>query len=341
MSNGGVDPRRLPFFHHASAFGVSGEIHRPFRQIIPVQANAVLPATGGHNSHRVDKYHANGISFDSAQVEVGGSFDEQHNAHATYAYSVVENLNIMDVVRADRIVCRLSLYFDAQSPDQLATSSPGPRKTGNKKRKRGASTAASGNSTTTSMPVQQPSFFLSGSHFENLKINGQPVDVQLGAAFDTKYDTYNKVRKEYHSDKKSLCLFGEDIPATDQLKTNGFLEHNAELLGNVAAHFTRWTQRSPSGQNPESNHHTFWCSAVDSVGLKKCVDGLKGSTAGCGLEAFGGIIAVPRFGIIFLGELIIRNHHRHFHMIRVEMGSPTGGNITSGGGTGGSMPPGG
>ena len=77
MSNGGSPDLRSPFFHHASAFGVSGEITRPIQQIIPTQAATTLSMTGGHGSNRVGKYELHGfVSFDSAYVEVGGSLDD-------------------------------------------------------------------------------------------------------------------------------------------------------------------------------------------------------------------------------------------------------------------------
>src|SRR5215469_18977337 len=98
-------------FYHASAFGVAGEIERPSRHTIPTQAATVLAPSGGRGYQRVDDFHFDGIiSFKSAMSEVGGSFDECHNRHTSYATAVIDGLNILDIVTADRIVSRLAIY---------------------------------------------------------------------------------------------------------------------------------------------------------------------------------------------------------------------------------------
>src|SRR5262245_57574622 len=94
-------------FYHASAFGLAGELLRPHRHSIPTQAATVLATGGGRGSQRVENFRFDGmISFDAAYVEVGGSYDPCHNRHTTYAHSVIEGLNIADMVKADRVVAR-------------------------------------------------------------------------------------------------------------------------------------------------------------------------------------------------------------------------------------------
>src|SRR5205085_3339962 len=288
----------------------SGEITRPIQQIIPTQAATTLSMTGGHGSNRVGKYELHGfVSFDSAYVEVGGSLDDVSKDHATYAYSTIENLNIMDVIKADKVVSRLTAYTRSHEVPMngeqaaLADQSDG-----------------------------QPRFSLIGSHFENLRINGQPFNVELATEFiDGKYATYDSVAKGYKpgSNKNPAWLFGAGIDT--QLAPTGMAEklgHNYNLINNVSRQFKAWDIPDPNAVRRK----TFWC----------CAAKFQPPAADTQLVNFGGVISVPRFGIIFLCELVVRDNHRHFHMIRVQMGSPAGATITGGGtgGGGGSMPPG-
>lgn len=273
------------YFHHATAFGAAGQINRPLQQTIPTQASVALAPTGGHGTQRVEKYSVPGIlSFDAAYVEVGGSFDSSNNTYATYASSVVENLNIWDVIKVDRLVSRLTVYYALSSQTK---------------------------------PIE-PSFSLSGSHFENLRIAGTLVNIQL--ALDSvsgadKYSGFEKIADNW--------LFGTTVP--DGLDST---DHNYKVVNDIATRLKKW-------KTSEHADKHFWGSAVDHLALQSA---LKGS----GLTNSGGMICVPRFGVVFLAELRVHRSHRHFNMIRVHMCSPGDGFITGGGttGGGGSMPPG-
>src|SRR5215467_9540483 len=101
----------LQYFYNASAYGLAGEIERPTRCSIPMQAATTLAGSGGRGYQRVERFTAPPfVSFDAAYTEVGGSFDECHNQHTTFAYSVIEGLNIAGMITADRIVARMAIY---------------------------------------------------------------------------------------------------------------------------------------------------------------------------------------------------------------------------------------
>jgi len=181
MANQGPLSRSL-HFHHASAFGVAGQIDRPEKQTIPTQAAIALAPTGGKGSHRVENYRVPGVlSFSAAYVEVGGSLDERNDAHTTYASSVIENLNICDVVTADRVVSRLTIYLPAK-----------PEGTGNKSEKPAKSKRKSKSDSRIEEFNPEPSFSISGSHFKNLRVAGHQIDIKLAAGTFQKYDTYSK-----------------------------------------------------------------------------------------------------------------------------------------------------
>src|SRR5258708_13600886 len=86
-------------------------MERPARQTIPAQAASVLAGHGGRGASSVEKFDFPPFFYcDNAYTEVGGSYDEDHNKHTTYATSVIEGLNVADVLTADRVVCRLVIY---------------------------------------------------------------------------------------------------------------------------------------------------------------------------------------------------------------------------------------
>jgi len=152
------------YFYHASAYGLAGEIERPTRQSVPAQAACTLASGGGRGTQRSGKFCVSPfICFDSAYTEVGGSFDECHKKHTTYAYSVVEGLNIADVVTADRVVSRMVVY----SPEV------------------GDETG-------------EHSYDITGSHFVNLRVAGHLIDITLSTHRFHAHDTYTRFENAYH-----------------------------------------------------------------------------------------------------------------------------------------------
>ena len=100
---------RRTHFYHADASAVGGRIDRPFQQILPVQAPLSLPAVGGFATARVGDFRFDGIlSFQAAQTQVSGSFDERNGNWTTLVSASIEGLNILNVITADRVVAQIS-----------------------------------------------------------------------------------------------------------------------------------------------------------------------------------------------------------------------------------------
>lgn len=105
------------FQYHANAYAFSGRFTRPFEQQIDVQAPSSLCVTGGHGCSRVENFQfRNFISFKVGYTHVSGGFlsgdgsdnpDTNYDTNNTLVTSVLEGLNMMDVLTADRVVCRL------------------------------------------------------------------------------------------------------------------------------------------------------------------------------------------------------------------------------------------
>jgi hypothetical protein len=150
------------FLYNAHGHALSGHIQRPFDQLIEVQAGASLPTIGGHGRSRVDNYQLHQfLSFKSGYSHVSGSQNKNDGSYTTLVTSTVEGLNILDVVTADRVVARLSSHHTLQD--------------------------------------DEPSIITLGSKFDNLRIAGCPVEVELDHEFFLRVDTFEAVRKELAS----------------------------------------------------------------------------------------------------------------------------------------------
>ena len=276
------------YFYQASAYGLAAEIDRPARQSIPAQAAVVLSGAGGSgSSQRVTNFNVPPfISFDAAHSEVGGSFDDCHNVHATYAQATIEGLNIFDMVTADRVVARLVIYSPADGDD-----------------------------------AGENSFSITGSHFENLRVAGHLIDVRLATDKLHQFDTYSRFEKAYHGrGATDLMPWGnQNDKRLGELEKMEEQYHSLKGIGRRAKAWTKPARRTGGG--------TYWCSAAGHLNLH---DQVKDSE----LQGFGGILLIPKFGVLHLAELIIQPNYRHLTMFHVEMCSTCGGS-SSGGGAGG------
>jgi hypothetical protein len=161
----------------ASAYGAAGIVTTPFREIIPTQASSTLADFGGYGSARSESFrHRNIVQFDVAHSEVTGSrthLDAPVPTYSTLSRAVVEGLNVMNMITADRVVANLvSTYRDAEG--------------------------------------NQPEVKLIGSRFENLKIAGVPVKVHLCLDVLDRHHDHKSLSAAYAADQKVRDLFGDD-----------------------------------------------------------------------------------------------------------------------------------
>lgn len=245
-----MEPTNQIFLYNAHGHGLSGEIRRPLKHLIDAQASVSLPTIGGHGSSRVDNFRFNEmVSFSAAYAHVSGSWDDEHQSYTTLATSVVEGLNILDVVTADRVVARLSSHH---RPDEV-----------------------------------EPHIILLGSKFENLRIAGCPVNVELNNELFQRLDTFAAVRNEYESSADFRKM------AEDPLLTG----------------------------RPQSSlaiHGAVLCTFVKKM-----------STTCPGVDLQGHAFVVPKFGKVYVAEVIAEHRKRTLRMLRLELGSPVSGTMTA------------
>ena len=133
------------FYYDADASSLGGFIEEPFEESIPSASSLSLPAVGGYVTNRTEILNFKGIiSCRSAHTRVSGRSLAEEGPWSTQVSSVIEGLNILEIVTAERIVAQISVEH--------------PR---------------DGNAV-------QISF--AGTHFEKLRIGGQEVCPRLNSS---------------------------------------------------------------------------------------------------------------------------------------------------------------
>jgi hypothetical protein len=156
---------RIPFHFHAEGHAFSGEFRHPAWCPIPAQASASLPTIGGQASANVENFRFQDfVSFKSAHTHISGK-RRRDETFATHATTTIHGLNILGVVTADLIVCRL-------------TSIHSPRE-------------------------REGHIIAEDSRFEGLRIKGEDVKVILRHDLLVKCKTFEDLTKGIASDPKS------------------------------------------------------------------------------------------------------------------------------------------
>ena len=130
-------------YYNAEATVLSGHFELPLVRQIQPQAHAILPVEGGYLSQRTGEYRVESVlSFRSAYTQVAGNLSTKPGqGWTTLNTTVIEGLNVLDIVTADRIV------------GQTITEHP--------------------------LEGYVPFVSFLGTRFENLCIAGHPVDLDL------------------------------------------------------------------------------------------------------------------------------------------------------------------
>jgi hypothetical protein len=297
--------------YHAEAHVLSGNLKHPVEQPIEHKARVVLEKTrrDGHISQSVAEDTMEGlISFKAGHTRASGTKIEKkdlwgndHSGWVTLSTSVLEGLNVFEVITVDRVVAQVST-------EHPMTEGHVPRVT-----------------------------FL-GTRFENLRIGGYKVEVEL-----------------------DLGICGNK-PEDDRpyLEDSGFLDRVERQLDRMAD-----TKDLPEGLEKKCSAEIAY---IDD--LRKCANG--GANGGrngysklpCslvksigpipvpGVRTFGNLIYIPNFGTVALAELEVGIGPSHgsfsesresssvepsdsnyfmLKMLGLELGCPVGGSGSGGG----------
>lgn len=251
--------------YHSEASILEGHLEIPLEQTIHPQAYLKLQESGGYLSQQHPGYRLEGVmSFESAYTQVAGN-PEKKTGHgwSTLSTAAIEGLNVMDVLTCDRVVAQLS---SDHPPEGYV-----------------------------------PHFSFLGTRFENLRIAGHPVHVDLNLDLlgskppnDGSYVAHAPLR---------------EIAARQRKAASGHGDESAQMS-------TGYNRLPANGEGAES----IECSLATQV---------EGGFPG---RRFGHVIDVPNFGKIYLATLHVAHSHPnkektamkrtqlHLNMIEMKLG---------------------
>jgi hypothetical protein len=110
------------FYYQASASPLGGKLEQPFLRPLPSPASSALPAAGGFASGQSEAFnHENIVSFIAAHTRISGH--KAGSEFSTLVTTVVEGLNILEIVTAKRVVAQLTVTFPSDGgPRRISTA---------------------------------------------------------------------------------------------------------------------------------------------------------------------------------------------------------------------------
>lgn len=119
---------RTKFFSfHADATALGGFIEAPFDKPVPTVAPVSLPAVGGYATARSGAFNFEDIvRCAGAYTRVSGRENPQTGAISVLVTAVVEGLNILEVVTAERVVAQVSVTIPGENrPSRISLAGSG------------------------------------------------------------------------------------------------------------------------------------------------------------------------------------------------------------------------
>ena len=292
--------------YHAEAHVLSGNLKHPIDQPIEHQARVVLEKTreAGHITESVRETSLEGlISFKAGHTHASGSQIEKrdlwgndHSGWITLSTSVIEGLNVFEVITADRVVAQVSTEHAMKNG-------------------------------------RIPKVTFLGTRFENLRVGGYPVKVDLDLAIcgDRPKDDMPYLQDRGFLDRVQRQL--EDIAGAKGIPGDLEKKYDAKI---VCIDDLKKRGRSKGERN---GYPKLECSLVKSIGPIPIP----------GVKTFGNIIFIPDFGTVSLAEVEVGitpydgssdktgagspqkpgdSHYFTLHMLNMHLGCIGGGTVT-------------
>jgi hypothetical protein len=263
--------QELYHIYHAEAHILSGELEHPIKQPLQNYGRVVLEKTRRESliSQSVGETNIEGlISFKRGHTRVVGTqvkqkvdiFGNDHAGWVTLSTAAIEGYNVVDTITADRVVA------------QVSTEHP-----------------------MTEGHVPKVTFL--GTRFENLRVGGYPVQVELDLGI-----CGNKPEGDlpYLQDKGFLDRVKRQIESI--VESKDIPESLKNKYGAEIAYIDDLKRRAKDGaKGDRSGYSKLRCSLVKSIGPIPIP----------GLRTFGNVIFIPNFGNVALAELEVGINSGH------------------------------
>jgi hypothetical protein len=170
--------QRPYFYFDACSQALTAHFTRPADHHIEAQASSSLCATGGRSTARVDDFHYRDlISFKAGHTRISAGYEDYESSNETQATATVEGLNILNVLTADLVVAHTHSKHSHDASEGRVS--------------------------------------MQGCKFENLRILGQPVKMELNCAFFEGIQTFKQAQEAYLQ-KGEFWQIAKDPFQTDQ-----------------------------------------------------------------------------------------------------------------------------
>jgi hypothetical protein len=247
--------------YHAEAHVLSGNLKHPIEQPIQHQARVILENTrlDGHIAQSVKETTMEGlISFKAGHSRASGSkiakkdlWGNDHSGWVTLSTSVLEGLNVFEIITADRVVAQVSTEHAMENG-------------------------------------HVPKVTFLGTRFENLRVGGYPVQVELdlGICGDKPEGDQPYLADSRFLDRVQRQL--DSIASAKGLPEAMEQEYDSKIayIDDLKKRASRW----------EANGHSkLQCSLVKSIGPIPIP----------GVKTFGNVIFIPDFGTVALAEVLV------------------------------------
>lgn len=276
------------YFYHAHAIALGEGFPESTTPLIS-HAPCSLSMGGGSSSSSAGKFDNGVVSYESAQCSISSRVDTsgKKKKYCCGVNIAVTKLNFLNMFTADQIVARVTSEHEFEPGDTSCSA--------------------------------EPDIIITGSYFDNLKIAGHPVTVNMVHDIFHDLPTYAKCQADWADEPNSKLrgiLLGRGITPVPGPADPWHLQQAYTGCQNQL--------------NDPSLKKTVLCSFVKDVSI----------SSGGEIKTWGPIVKVPHFGTIYLGEVLICPGHRRVNMFRLHMGSPDGGDYIgpSGGSNGTGYP---
>lgn len=270
------------YFYHAHAIALGGRIGSTPLNV--EQGSCALAVTGGEAEAKKVSFSDDGITFQSSDCKVAGglTYPRGLNVWTTEASVVIQKLNLFGRVTADTIEARINSEYRAGD--------------------------------------YEASTVISRSKFDNLQIDGKPLQIETSEDLSWRYPTFGSMDTDFQNEFSKPWVL-------------------ATLVGR--------------GLDVKTANTPDLRDAFDSYGEQNSLPSLKSlvlcsfvtKISGGGFNSWGPIVAIPDLGDLYLGEVIVWPWMRCLTMFRLALrdkdgkpsGAVSGGSAGTGGGT---WPPG-
>lgn len=251
---------------HGAAHVLSGELQGPIKHTIDEHAPvAMKDERGGHLKRVAQDVSVEGlISFKSGHSRISGYKSPKHQGWVTLSTSVMEGLNVFEVITADRLVA------------QVATEHP-------------------------YVDGHVPHVTFLGTRYENLQVGGFPLTLSLD--LDLCGRRRPNGDQPYLTDGRFLGKIQKQVASVanaDFLPQNVKREYDERLaeiekLIESPAEVEKLMSRRTASRNASARRLKVTCSLVDSIDIKDIPIP--------GLETAGNVLFIPDFGAVALAEV--------------------------------------